>query len=281
MQKNRDQVSLAMPFSRGIAWLLQSLSLMRLQSGRLLLIAVIMQLILGLTQVPLIGLLVIISVPGLSAGILEAFDVTRRGGHPGLNLLFKPLLSGAHTGRLLMMGALIFVVGVLSISLLLSGSEELLNSDLLSRIEQGDVDAISQLDQEALSKMVIAFLIGISISGTLSYFTIPLIWFRNRKLGAALLEGIRALVTHWRAFVMLALGLFAALIPVAVVTGFLFQLASGSGLLSVIVMGGIMVLLLAFQMLLFGTQYCAFRDIFGIDSPTGPPIGDDDSQLVA
>ncbi len=270
-----------MPFSRGIAWLLQSLSLMRLQSGRLLLIAVIMQLILGLTQVPIIGLLVIISVPGLSAGILEAFDVTRRGGHPGLNLLFKPLLSRAHTGRLFMMGALVFVVGVLSISLMLTGSEELLDPDLMSRIEQGDVDAISQLDQDALSKMVMAFLLGISISGTLSYFTIPLIWFRNRKLGAALVEGIRALVTHWRAFVMLALGLFAGLIPVAVVTGFLFQLASGGGLLSVIVMAVIMILLLAFQMLLFGTQYCAFRDIFGIDSPAGPPTTDEDSQLVA
>jgi len=80
---------------------------------------------------------------------------------------------------------------------------------------------------------------------------------------------------------MLALGLFVALIPVAVVTGFLFQLASGGGLLSVIVMAVVMILLLAFQMLLFGTQYCAFRDIFGIDSPAGPPINDDDSQLVA
>ena len=58
-----------MPFSQGLAWLLQSLTLMRLQAGRLLLIAVIMQVILGLTQVPLIGILVIISVPGLSAGV--------------------------------------------------------------------------------------------------------------------------------------------------------------------------------------------------------------------
>jgi len=278
---NKNQTQPAMPFSRGVAWLLHSLSLLRLQSGRLLLIAVAMQVILGLTQVPLVGLLIIISVPGLSAGILEAFDVTSRGGRPGLNLLFKPLLSGTHVGRLFMMGALVFAVGVLSISLVLSGSEELLDPDLMSRIEQGDVDAITQLDQEAIGKMVMAFLVGISISGTLSYFTIPLIWFRDRKLGAALLEGLRALVTHWKAFVMLALGLFATLIPVAVVSGLLFQLASGSGPLSVVVMGGIMILLLAFQMLLFGTQYCAFRDIFGIDNPDGPPIPDDDSQLVA
>ena len=242
-----------MPFSQGISWLLQSFSLMRQQAGRLLLIAVFMQVILGLTQVPLIGFLVIISVPGLSAGVLEAFNVTAQGGHPGLNLLFRPLLSGAHMGRFILMGALVFAIGVLSISLLLSGSGELLDPDLMSRIEQGDVEAITQLDQKSLGMMALAFLVGISVSGTLSYFTIPLIWFRNRKLGAALVEGIRALVTHWRAFVMLALGLFAGLIPVAVVTGFLFQLASGGGLLSVIVMAVIMILLLAFQMLLFGT----------------------------
>jgi hypothetical protein len=270
-----------MPFSQGIAWLLQSLALMRLQAGRLLLIAVIMQVILGLTQVPLIGILIIISVPGLSAGVLEAFDVTRRGGYPGLNLLLKPLKSSKHAGRLLLMGALVFVVGVLSISLVLSGSEELLNPDLMSRIEQGDVEAITQLDQESISKMVLAFMIGISISGTLSYFTIPLIWFRDRKLRIALVEGLKALVVNWKPFLMLALGLFATLIPVAIVTGLLFGLASGSGFLSVIVMGGIMILLLAFQMLLFGTQYCAFRDIFGIEDPSEPPLPDDDGQLVA
>ena len=281
MQRNMDQTPPARPFSRGIAWLLQSLSLLRLQAGRLLLIAVIMQLILGLTQVPLIGFLVVISVPGLSAGILEAFDVTGRGGHPGPNLLFRPLMSGVHAGRLFLMGALVFAVGVLSISLVLSGSEGLLDPDLMSRIEQGDVDAIAQLDQETISKMVLAFLVGIAISGTLSYFTIPLIWFHDRKLGAALREGIRALVINWKPFLILALGLFVILVPVVVVSGFLFSLAGGSGLLSVIVMGGIMILLLAFQMLLFGTQYCSFKDVFGIGDPAAPPLPDDDDQLVA
>jgi hypothetical protein len=68
---------------------------------------------------------------------------------------------------------------------------------------------------------------------------------------------------------------------VAIATGFLFGLAGGGGPLSVIVMGGIMILLLAFQMLLFGTQYCAFRDIFGIDDPSRSPSADDEGQLVA
>ena len=43
----------------------------------------------------------------------------------------------------------------------------------------------------------------------------------------------------------------------------------------------LMMLALAFQMLLFGTQYCSFRDIFGSNEPSGPPAAQDDGQLVA
>jgi hypothetical protein len=281
MPDNIFDHSRASSFARGIAWLLQSLALLRMQSGRLLLIAVFMQVILGLTQLPLIGMLIIISVPALSAGVLEAFDVTSRGGRPGLNLLFKPLTSRTHTGRLFLMGLLVFAVGILSISLMLSGSEELLDPEMVSRIEQGDIDALTELDQESLGKMVMAFLVGIAISGTLSYFTIPLIWFGDRSLGQALAEGIKALIVHWKPFLTLALGLFLISIPVIVVAGFLIRMAASGGLISVIVMAGMMILLLAFQMLLFASQYCAFRDIFGIGGRSGPPPKEDDGQLVA
>ena len=281
MQKNTHNKLRKLPFSHGIGWLVQSLTLMRLQSGRLLLIALFMQVILGLTQVPLIGFLIIISVPALSAGILEAFDVTRRGGYPGVTLLFKPLTSGTHTGRLYLMGALVFVVGILSMSLVLSGSEELLDPALMSRIEQGDIEAVTQLNPETITRMLLAFGIGVSVSGTLSYFTIPLIWFGDRKLGPALLEGLRALVVNWKPFLMLALGLFVLLIPVAVASGLLFSWAGTEGVLSVVILGCIMILMLAFQMLLFGTQYCSFRDIFGMEDSPEPPDSEDDSQLVA
>jgi hypothetical protein len=135
-----------------------------------------MQLVLGLTQLPLLGLLIVLSVPGLTAGLLEAFAVTAQGGQPALRLLFTPLASGRHVGRLLAMGAVVFAVGVLCISAMLSGNEQLMDPDVLTRIEQGDIDAMAALNHESLARMAMAFLVGISISGTLSYFTIPLIW---------------------------------------------------------------------------------------------------------
>ncbi|MBT8047963.1 MAG: hypothetical protein HKN57_01185 [Xanthomonadales bacterium] len=279
--QNRSPAPLrSLSFSEGMGWLIKSFALLRVRTGRLLLIAVLMQVILGLTQLPLIGFLVIVSVPALSAGILEAFDVTRRGGLPTINLLFRPLLSGTHTGRLFLLGALVFVAGILSMSLALSGSAGELDPALMSRLEQGDIESLSQLDQEAIGRLALAFLIGVSVSGTLSYFTIPLIWFGDRKILPALLEGLQALVVNWRPFVMLLLGLVVMLIPVALISGVLISLAGSGGVLSVIVMTAIMILMLAFQMLLFGAQYCSYLEIFGAREDLEPPP-EDDGQLVA
>jgi len=64
-------------------------------------------------------------------------------------------------------------------------------------------------------------------------------------------------------------------------SGLLFSWAGTGGVLSVVILGCIMILMLAFQMLLFGTQYCSFRDIFGMEDSPEPPDSEDDSQLVA
>ncbi|MDT8320862.1 MAG: BPSS1780 family membrane protein [Xanthomonadales bacterium] len=269
------------PAGHGIGWLLQSLQLMRLQVSRLLFIAVLMQVILGLTQIPLLGLLVILAVPALSAGILEAFHVIAQGGRPAVALLFRPLLSGAHSSRLFAMGALMFLIGVLVMSLLLSGSERLFDPELMARIEQGDMDALAELDQESVGRMAIAFLAGIAISGTLSYFTVPLIWFQNRKLVPALVDGLKALLLNWKPFLTLAAVLAGVLMLVGVLAGSLFTASASAGGMSVLVMALVMLLLLAFQLLLFGTQYCSFRDIFELTPPGAPPTEPDEGQLVA
>jgi len=270
-----------LPARHGVAWLLQSLTLFRAQPGRLLFIAVLLQFIMGLTQLPIIGFLLIISVPALSAGLLQAFMVTAEGGRPSPHLLFLPLMSGATTIRMLAMGALMFIVGILTVSLVLSGNEAMLDPELLSRIEQGDVEALSSLDPAVLQSMVFAFLIGISVSGTLSYMTIPLMWFHDHKLGSALALGLKALFANWKPFLLLGLGLAGVMFPVVMAAGFLFIWAGSAGALSIVMLALVMILLLAFQLVLFGTQYCAFRDIFGMESRTSEPDQPDDGQLVA
>jgi hypothetical protein len=266
---------------QGIAWLFQSLALVRAQPGRLLLMAVLLQIIMGLTQVPLVGILLLLSVPALSAGLLQAFHVTAQGGVPSPGLLFAALTSRDHTGRLLGMGALMLLIGIVSVAVMLPTDDAMLDPELLSRIEQGDLDAVAAIDMETLRAMVVAFLVGLSISGTLSYMTVPLIWFGDRKLGAALAEGLRALVVNWKAFLVLGLGLVGLMVPVSLVAGVLFTYADSAGPFSMLIMAVVLLLVLAFQLLLFGTQYCAFRDVFGVGSKPEPPGSGDEGQLVA
>jgi hypothetical protein len=280
INKSKTEIRV-LPTRQGVAWLLQSMALLRAQPSRLLFIAVLLQFMMGLTQLPLIGFLLIISVPALSAGLLQAFLVTAEGGRPSPHLLFLPLMSGARTIRMLAMGALMFIVGILTVSLVLSGNEAMLDPELLSRIEQGDVEALSSLDPAILQSMVFAFLIGISVSGTLSYMTIPLMWFHDHKLGSALALGLRALFVNWKPFLLLGLGLAGVMFPVVMAAGFLFIWAGSAGALSIVMLGLVMILLLAFQLILFGTQYCAFRDIFGMESRQTGSDQSDDSQLVA
>lgn len=279
---NRAQTEFrVLPARHGVAWLLQSLALLRAQPARLLFLAALLQIIMGLTQLPVIGFLLIISVPALTAGLLQAFHVTASGGRPSPHLLVKPLLSGATTIRMLALGALMFIVGVLTVSLVLSGDEAVMDPELLTRIEQGDVEALSSLDQGVVQSMALAFLVGISVSGTLSFMTIPLIWFHDLKLGAALGTGLKALFSNWRPFLLLGLGLAGVMFPVIMAAGFLFIWAGSAGAMSFIVLAGVMILLLAFQLILFGTQYSAFRDIFGVESQAAKPDQPDDGQLVA
>jgi hypothetical protein len=271
-----------LPAARGAAWFMESLALLRRQASRLLFIAILMQLVLGLVQVPLLGILVVLSVPGLTAGILEAFHITSRGGAPAMRVLFVPLAIGDRRGRLFALGGLVFAVGILCVSLLLGGTLANLDEATLLRLQQGDMNALAEVDPLFLSRLMAAFVVSVAISGTLTFFSVPLIWFRDRRLWPALTAGMGGLLRHWKAMLVLGLVLAAASLPFALLVGLLLQMAAAGGAMTFIATGLVMVLLLLFQLLLFGTQYCAFRDIFGF-AESGPPPGtaDEDGQLVA
>jgi hypothetical protein len=78
-----------LPALRGITWLAQGFALMRAQPGRLLLLAVLLQLVLWLARVPLVGFFVILAMPALSAGLLQA-SACCAGRHPASTVLFAP-----------------------------------------------------------------------------------------------------------------------------------------------------------------------------------------------
>jgi hypothetical protein len=267
---------------QGITWLAQSFALLRAQPGRLLLLAVLLQLIIGLTRIPLLGFFIILAIPALSAGLLQAFRLIETGQRPTSAVLFSPLAAGQKTGRLLMLGALMVGVGIVAVSLVLSGSENLLDPALVTRIEQGDAQALADLDPNLLLRMVAAIAVGVALTGTLSFMAIPLLWFHDRKLGEALGSGIRALFINWRPFTVMGLGLAALLVPVAVVVAMLLQVATSAGALSLLWVGLMMLIALAYQLIVFGAQFCSFREIYGLGvPPPGAPGESQGDQLLA
>lgn len=265
---------------RGLAWLLTATGLIRQQTWRLLTVAVMVQLAMSLTQLPIIGLLIVLAMPVLSAGMLQCFDHLRRGLPLMPMVLFTPFANKPLAFRLILLGGIIALTAVILITWMLSGIQELQDPELLARIEQGDLDAVLELDPAVVQRAFLAIVLGVSVSGIMSHFTIPLIWFRQMPLGMAIVTGLKALFKNWLPFLLLGVILVVLSIPLFITLGLLMGIAAvagGPGILQYIL---ILFVVLTIQLLVFGTQYCSFVEIFGLGEGEGPmpPIGPDDSR---
>lgn len=270
-----------LPAARGLAWVAGSWELVRRQPFRLLLISLFLQILVSFSQAGVLGILVILFLPVLSAGMLHAFYTVERGKKPVLAILFIPFTSTKALSMLLALGALVMVLGFLAIALIMSGQVMSIDADVLSRIEQGDLEALQLIDPQVMVNTVFALAIGAAISASISYFAVPLIWFGHQGIGSAVSRGLVALARNWRPLLVIGalLGLLA--VPIGLLLGTFYLSALSGGTASPIQAFLILLLAPLFQLLLFGTQYLAFKEIFGLDSnavSSGDAKGD---QLVA
>ena len=84
MNENPQQPYRKVPAARGLAWVAGSWELFKRQPLRLLLISLFFQFFLSFSQIQAIGLLVILFLPVLSAGMLHAFMLVEHGEKPML-----------------------------------------------------------------------------------------------------------------------------------------------------------------------------------------------------
>ncbi len=270
-----------LPASRGLAWISGAWELIRKQPLRLLLIGLFFQLILGFAQSSALWLLVVLFMPVLSAGMLHAFFVVDRVGKPALGVLFLPFTSGESVGRLVLLGATVLVIGFLILAAIMAGQVVGIDPEIISRIEQGDPEALQLIDPQIMENTVLGIAVGAAVSGCITYFSVPLIWFRKQSMGRSVITGLRALGRNWKPLLML--GVFLAIVSVPIVLLF------GSLVLSTLTEAGgsyglaflMLVLGPLFQLLLFGTQYLAFRDVFGLGEAREAQGRPSDDQLVA
>jgi hypothetical protein len=270
-----------LPAARGLAWVSGSWGLVRRQPLRLLLIALFFQFFLGFSQAQLAGLLVILCLPVLSAGMLHAFYMAEQGERPMLAVLFLPFTARKSVGQLILLGAIVMALGLLVVSLGFAGQMVDLDPEILSRIEQGDLDAVQLIDPQVMESAFIALLIGAAISGSITYFAVPLIWFRKQGVGSSIIMGLKALGRNWRPLLMLGLFMGIVAVPIVLLFASFYLSALDGGVVSSLLAFLLLVLGPMFQLLLFGTQYMAFRDIFGLDESATENSNKPDNQLVA
>ena len=267
--------------ARGLAWVSGSWELFKRQPLRLLLISLFFQFFLSFSQADALGLLVILCLPVLSAGMLHAFLLVEQGQKPNLAVLFMPFTTRGSVSRLLLLGALVMVLGILVVSVVLAGQLMDVDPEILNQIERGDLDALQLIDPQILENTIVAMAIAAAISGSITYFSVPLIWFKKQAVGFSVIVGLRALARNWRPLLVIGVVLGLLAVPIVLLFGSFYLSALSEGASSTFLT--ILLLLLGpmFQLLLFGTQYLAFRDIFGLEeSAAGGENGSAD-QLVA
>ncbi len=276
------QSSHKLPAARGLAWITGSWGLVKKQPLNLLMLSVLLQFLLNFSRAGALGLLVILFLPVLSAGMLHAFYTVDQGEKPVIAILFMPFTSKKALSKLLLLGALVMVLGFLVIAMIMSGQVMNVDTDVLSRIEQGDLDALQLIDTQVIGNAVFAMVIGAAISGSISYFAVPLIWFREQAMGTAIRLGLIALARNWRPLLVIGVLLGLLAVPIGLLYGSFFYLSELSAGTASPILAILRLLLGAiFQLLLFGTQYLAFRDIFGRDSKAVSSDDPEDDQLVA
>jgi len=278
-----DQAPLSirkLPAARGLAWVSGSWGLVKRQPLRLLLISLFFQFLLSFSQTGPLGLVVILCLPVLSAGLLHAFLLVEHGEKPMLAVLFMPFTAKGSIGSLLLLGGVAMAVALLIVTLALAGQMLDIDPDIIIRIEQGDLDALQLIDPQVMQSAVLALALGAAISGSITYFSVPLIWFRKQKMGSALITGLKGLGRNWKPLLVIGLFLAIVAVPIVLLFGSFYLSALSQGTASTLL--GFLLLLLGpmFQLLLFGTQYLAFRDIFGLDEAVAPANKTND-QLIA
>lgn len=270
-----------LPATHGVVWLTSAWALIRTQTIRLLLISLFFQFFLSFANAGLLGLLVVLCLPVLSAGMLHSIRLADTGQKPRLALLFIGFSNGKSLSKLLLLGAIVMVTGFLIVTLVMSGQVMNIDPEILIRIEQGDLDAIQAIDPQIIKNAMFAMALGAATSGTLTYFAVPLIWFRDDSVGQSIFVGLAAMARNWRPLLVVALLLGLVVAPIGLLFGFFFMSSLQGSVISSVLAFLILLFVPLFQLLVFTTQYLAFRDIFNMKTDQDQSSEGAGDQLVA
>lgn len=272
-------------FSAGLRWLPAAAELLFSSFGPLAGLAALWLLVSMIAVVPIIGQLAMMLItPLLTAGAIAAFAQVSAGRRPAPTMLFAAWGRPELRNRLFALGAFGVLGSLLALLVLSSWLGSQVSIEQIQAAQQSPDAMAEMLQQVSLGPLLLVAAGVLMVVMAAMYFAIPLVMFRDIGAVGALTASLRAVVANWSAF----LGFGLAVIAMVVALGFVFGIfmmilglamgTAGQMITQVLFMLAAMLV----QVLMAGSQWIAYADVFG--SPgRGDESGKDEegNQLLA
>ncbi|QKK01574.1 MAG: hypothetical protein HND55_02245 [Pseudomonadota bacterium] len=268
-------------FARGLGWLPAGGELLARGLRPLAGVAAVWLLVSMLALIPVAGQLVVaLLTPLLTAGALLAFHAVATGSRPPPSTLLAAWQPASRRTALIWIGAFGLIGSVAAFAVLAGWLGTQVTPDQLEAAMRSPEALAELLGEVSLGGGLVLAAAVLAAVITIMYFAIPLVAFGRLSAPRALVTGLRAALANWAAFLGLGLAVIGLAVAAALVLMVLLLFLSlALGTLGQYIGQVVLIVTAMFiQMLMVGTQYVAFRDVFGpIDSS---PVAKDD-QLLA
>lgn len=272
-------------FAAGLRWLPAAAEMLFSGFGPLAGLAALWLLVSMIALIPVIGqLAVMLITPLLTAGAIAAFAQVSAGRRPAPTILFAAWGRPNLRNRLLALGAFGILGSLLALLVVAGWLSGQVTPDQIQAAQQQSPQAMAEmLEQISFGPMLLVAAAILAVVMAAMYFAIPLVMFRDITTTGALTISLRAVVANWSAFLGFGLVVIAMVVALGLVFGVVMvtlsvALGTAAQMIAQIVF---MLVAMMVQVLMAGSQWVAFADIFGPpgedrDEPEKP-----DDQLLA
>ncbi len=268
-------------FAAGLRWLPAAAELLFSGFRPLAGLAALWLLVSMIAVVPIVGqLAVMLITPLLTAGAIAAFAQLSAGRRPAPTMLFAAWGRPELRNRLFALGAFGIMGSLLVLLVVASWLSGQVTPDQIQAAQQSQQAMAEMLEQISLGPMLLVAAALLAVVMAAMYFAIPLVMFRDITTASALTGSLRAVITNWSAFLGFGLAVIAMVVGLGFVFGIVLMtlgLALGTTA-QMIAQVVFMLVAMLVQVLMAGSQWVAFTDVFG--SPGGNRQEPDD-QLLA
>lgn len=260
----------------GVRWLTRGADLLARDGSLMLRVAAWLVVITLIQMVPVIGvpLLVLIS-PALTGGMLGVFRRLDTGQEARPEQVLDGLRNGAVRTRLLVLGGVLLMGVMASVMAVFAWLSPQMDMEALNALMNDPQAMESDPDRWLALFEGVNLFGGLALGATIMalvlgglYFAVPLVFFWNWPVLAALLYSLRAVFVNWLAF----LGFGAVVVGLLFALGFVFLMTAGLLALALGAAGNFagqllsLIASLFIQLLMAAAQWLAFRQLFPVDA---------------